>query len=403
MKKLGLGVFILLALMLVLTLSFSPCVKSATAAEKELVIGGIFGLSGPGSESFSRLYSGVKGGIAWINGKGGITIKGDKYLIKIIAEDSKMSPDGMIAAANKLVFQDKVKFMIQAVPIPPFKAAIIKLLEDNKVLSVETDGIGVNAEFSPQISYSFAITVARAAYDIGWKNFVKFYPQAKTVAIVPPEDPSTIEDAQHLGNAAKAYGLKVVAEEHYPFGTADFYPLWTKLLSIKPEIVAASAGLPEWIGGVIKQGRELGFKGPFCLIMLGADPNVIIKIAGDKYATDIFAVNFDFANPKMPPMVKEMARVIKEKIGVEMGVDAFMGFETLWVLTQAIENAQSLDSTVVRDAFGKMKKIETPTGPGKLGGLKTYGINCIVLKPLPMVKIMNGKIEHLGWFDPVLP
>jgi hypothetical protein len=65
MKKLELGVFILLALMLVLTLSFSPCVKSATAAEKELVIGGIFeGLSGPGSESFSRIYDGTKAGAA---------------------------------------------------------------------------------------------------------------------------------------------------------------------------------------------------------------------------------------------------------------------------------------------------------------------------------------------------
>jgi branched-chain amino acid transport system substrate-binding protein len=403
MKKLGLGVFILLALMLVLTLSFSPCVNSATAAEKELVIGGIFGLSGPGSESFSRIYDGTKAGAAWINDKGGLTIKGEKYLIKIIGEDSKMSPDGMIAAANKLVFQDKVKFIIQGVPIPPFKAAISKILEDNKVLSVQNDGIGVNSEFSPQISYAFGTMTARSAYNVGWANFAKLYPKAKTVVIVAPEDPATIEDAQYLGDGAKAHGLKVIGEEHYPFGTADFYPMWTKIMTLKPDVVASSAGLPEWIGGVVKQGRELGFKGPFCLIMLGADPNVIIKIAGDKYATDIFSTNFDYTSEKMPPMVKEIARVIKQKIGVEITADSFMAFEAIWVLAQAIQHAQSLDPTVVKNAFEKMTKIDTPTGPGKLGGLKTYGVNHIVTRSYPLLKIMNGKIEQLGWAEPVLP
>ena len=39
----------------------------------------------------------------------------------------------------------------------------------------------------------------------------------------------------------------------------------------------------------------------------------------------------------------------------------------------------------------------------KLGGFKTYGVNRIVLRPFPIVRIMNGEIEHLGWFDPVLP
>ena len=244
---------------------------------------------------------------------------------------------------------------------------------------------------------------ARGAYYIGWANFVKFYPKAKTVAIIAPEDPATIEDAQHLGDAAKAQGLEVIAVEYYPFGTADFYPMWTKILNANPDIVASSAGLPEWMGNVVKQGRELGFKGPFCFTMLGADPNVIIKIAGSKYATDIFATNFDYTSEKMPPMVKEMARVIKQKIGAEITADSFMSFEALWVLAQAIENAQSVDPTEVRNAFENMKKIDMATGPGKLTGLKTYGINRIVIRSIPIIKIMNGKIEQLGWVDPVLP
>jgi branched-chain amino acid transport system substrate-binding protein len=403
MKKIGMGMFILFVLVSMITLPISPCAKPAQAAQKELKIGGVYGLSGPGSESFSRIYDGVKAAAGWINDKGGLTIKGDKHLLKVIGEDSKMSPDGMIAAVNKLVFDHKVKFMIQGVPIPPFKAAIINILEENKVLSIQPDGIGTNAEFSPENSYSFGTMTARAAYYVAWNNFVKHYPNAKTVAIVAPEDPATIEDSQHLGDAAKAHDLKVIAVEYYPFGTADFYPMWTKILTAKPDIVASSAGLPEWIGGIVKQGRELGFKGPFCLPMLGADPNVIIKIAGNTYATDIFATNFDYTSEKMPPMVKEMARVIKQKIGAEITADSFMSFEALWVLAQAIENAQSVDPTEVKNAFEKMTKIDMATGAGKLSGMETYGFSHIVIRSIPIIKIMNGKVEQLGWVDPILP
>jgi hypothetical protein len=82
--------YILSAAALVLALSFGPCTNQAMAVEKELKSGGVFGLSGPGSESFSRMYDGVKAGVAWINDRGSITIKGDKYLLKIMAEDSKV-------------------------------------------------------------------------------------------------------------------------------------------------------------------------------------------------------------------------------------------------------------------------------------------------------------------------
>ena len=276
----GVGLVALLTA-LALIVGFGSYSRPAMAAEKEVIIGGIFGLSGPGSEALARKYDGVKAAVAWINDdKGGINIKGDKYLIKIIAEDSKGSIDGMIAAANKLIFDNKIKFMIGGISVPPFKMAISQLLEDNRVLTMNLDGLGVAAEMTPKIPYTFETIFSRASYIVGWEQFVKFYPKAKRVAIIAPEDPSTVEDAQHNGDAAKLQGLTIVAEEHYPFGTADFYPLWTKLLAAKPDVIAASAGFAEWMGNVVKQGRELGFKGPFCFNMMGADSHVIVKMAG---------------------------------------------------------------------------------------------------------------------------
>ena len=42
-----------------------------------------------------------------INGKGGLTIKGQKYDVEIITEDTKSAFDGCTAAANRLVFDKK--------------------------------------------------------------------------------------------------------------------------------------------------------------------------------------------------------------------------------------------------------------------------------------------------------
>ena len=387
---------------LALIVGFVAYSRPAMAAQKELIIGGIFGLSGGGSEAMVRKYDGVKAAAAWINDKGGINIKGEKYRIKLIAEDSKGSVDGMVAAANKLIFDDKIKFMIGGVGIPPFRAAISKLLEDNKVLTMNLNGLGVNSELGPKMTYTFASVVGRASYEVGWEDFVKFYPKVKTVAIVVPEDPTTVEDAQNLSEAAKLQGLKIIAEEDYPFGTADFYPLWTKILAAKPDVVAASAGFAEWMGNIVKQGRELGFKGPFAFFTTVADCHVIAKMAGSS-ATDIWAIGYDWGSPKMPDGVKKVAQIIKQKVGQDLTSETAMGFEALWLLTQAIEHAQSLDPTVVKNAFEKMTKFETLTGPGKLGGAKTFGINHDVINPFPIIRIMDGKVEHIRFIEPRLP
>jgi branched-chain amino acid transport system substrate-binding protein len=402
MKKHGLVMLIFWASVFMFTLPILTCVESSIAAENELNIGGVFVLSGTGSESWARLYDGIKAGAAWINDKGGLTIKGDKYMLKIIAEDTKFTPDGMIAAANKLVFNDKVKFVIGGVPVPPMESAIEKVLQDNKVFTMQISGMGVKSEITPQKSYTFSTLVSRAHHYAGWENFVKLYPQPKTMAIAIPEDPTTIEDAGCLEDAAKAHGVKPLGLVSFPFATYDFYPTWTKILALKPEIVVLGAGIPEIWATIVKQGRELGFKGPFCCYQDMA-PATTVRIAGDKYATDIFSTSFDFTSPKMLPLIKEIARVIKQKIGAEITPESFRAFEAIWALAQAIEHAQSIDPTAVKDSFEKMTKIDTPTGPGKLGGLKTYGINRVVLRPFPMNRIMNGKIEHLAWLDPVLP
>lgn len=404
MKKLGLEMFMLLALMLVFTLPFSPCANTATAARKELKIGALWGLSGPGSEVMVMDVDGEKVGADWINNKGGITIKGEKYLIKLIGEDIKMSPDGTVAATNKLVFSDKVKFML-GTPVAPFKFAAESITGPNKVLRMDQSIVGAPQELSVNTPYTFSGISTRGTYDPALDYFLQTYPQVKKVAVVAPDDPCAYEINKDLRTRATARGLTIVAEEYYPFGTSDFYPMWTKILTAKPDAILITVGFSTWHGGVLKGGRELGFKGPFLQIAYpGGEISDIRNVAGKDFTTDYVVIGHPLNKPEaMTPMMNEIAKAVRDKFGVELMTGHLLGFETLWYLTQAIEKAQSLDSTVVKDSFEKMTRIETPYGTGTMGGLKTYGINHVVVRPLSLARFMNGEANFIKWFMPVLP
>jgi branched-chain amino acid transport system substrate-binding protein len=85
------------------------------AEQKTLKIGGLFCLTGFGSSAETYIAQGAKLSEEWINEKGGLTIKGEKYRVELVVEDMKGTADGAVAAATKLAYDDKVKIVIGTV------------------------------------------------------------------------------------------------------------------------------------------------------------------------------------------------------------------------------------------------------------------------------------------------
>ena len=191
MKKRGLVLMVSCLLFLLALFSLlGSFTKEATAQVKTLKIGLITSVTGPMAPAFKPMYDAVKPTEDLINQRGGVTVAGQKYNIKIIAEDDQSSPPGAIAAANRLM-QQGIKFMI-----PPMfmvtDLALIPTAEEAKILRLKAFGLGPE-EVNPKIHYGFYADSSLYCIEPCFDYLVKTYPKAKKIAIIMPDDPG----AQH--------------------------------------------------------------------------------------------------------------------------------------------------------------------------------------------------------------
>jgi len=364
------------------------------AAQETLKIGSIWGLSGPLSQLGVVCRDGAVLAAEWINGKGGITVQGKKYKIELVVEDNKNTAPGSVNAATKLVHKDKVKF-ITGMNIPFQIEAVQTVTEPAKVVLSAAKA----AYLVPKNHYSFSATQGFTAPIPNLYDFLsKTYPDVKTVAFIANDEAGALATSKISRGLAQMHNYKLQETNLVPFGSKEFYPTWTKILKDKPDAVDIGISAPDDLAAKARQGRELGFKGPILTCNTG-DPEVFIHLIG-KDATDFIFAGYEPTAADTPAMVKTIIKLWDQKYKKPFSLDAVDGFSSVWVLVQAIEKAQSLDPDKVVATWEKMETIETPAGPGKMGGFRTFGINHMVMGPAPVTLLKNGKVASTRWYKP---
>ncbi len=369
---------------------------TATAsADETLKIGSIWGLSGPLSQLGVVCRDGAVLATEWINGKGGITVQGKKYKIQLVVEDNKNSAPGSVNAATKLIHLEKVKF-ITGMNIPFQIEAAQTVTEPAKVILATAKASNLVAKNR----YSFSATQSFTAPLPNLYDFLKtVYPDVKIVSFMANDEAGAKITTGVARNVASGHGYKLQDTNIVQWDAKDFYPVWTKLVKDKPDAADIGIGTPDEQAAKTRQGREVGFTGPILTCNTG-DPTTFIHLIG-KDATDFIFAGYDPAATDTPAMVKTIAKLWDQKYHKPFSIDGVDGFSSVWAVAQAIEKAQSLDVEAVVAAWEKMTTIETPTGTGKMGGLKVFGINHMVIGPSPVSLLKNGKVGKTIWYKPV--
>jgi branched-chain amino acid transport system substrate-binding protein len=394
------------SMILFVALTFLPAAGfcSAKDASKTLKIGCIAGLSGFSAGSERAIEQGSRLAVDYVNSNGGLTIKGQKYHIDLITEDHKSTSQGAAAAATKLVYSDKVKFIAGAT-MPFTNIAINSVTTPNKVLQAAVWSLGLPVEYGPKTPYKF-ITMNGAIE--GMETMLAFlkeaHPEIKTIAVLHPDDGAVPVIQKHIKRVAKKNGMEL-AGKIVPFAldTVDYTTVTKKAIALKADAIGITAGWPSMTAAVLKIARQAGYEKPiWCSTYQPAED--CLKIAGKEVSHLFYQHGLLADDPQNDPMVKELQSMARAKYGEQPIYYSGLGFDNVWMLLQAIEAAQSTDPTEVRDKWAEMDTLKSVWGGvARMGGMETYGIRHTVTHPIPIIGLMNGEIKTMKWIDFTAP
>jgi len=335
--------------------------------------------------------------IADVNAKGGITVGGKTYKYALVMYDDQYTGQGGKAAAERLVNQDKVSFVIGPVGSPP-ALGTITVTNPAKVLAL-TDG------YAPAIlkndtkdPYNFRIYNTNLEFGPPIITWIKQrYPEIKKIGILAPNDAVGQAVAPALAADYKKQGFEVVLDL-FERGTKEFTPGILRMMAQKVDAFEFDGNSPGDCGLMMKQIRQAGFKGH---VMQVGGPSIdeIMEIAGP-YAEGF--LSYDLYNWETP-FGQKLKAEYEKKYGKGI-INAFVPYfyHAVLLLNESIKRAGSIDTTKVRAA------LETTDGydagvfesPIKWGGKELYGINHQMLNAYYVSEVKGGKIVKLQKFVP---
>ena len=247
-----------------------------TGAQAQTIkIGVVVPLTGPAAPWGTAAKVGIQILANDINAKGGLEAGGKKYQIQVIAYDDQYKASEAIAAYTRLTTLDGVKELI--LQGSPQSNALKQMVEDDKVLTFTTAAAGNIIDAKSR--YMFRATSVPAQFVPPFVRWMRDNMKERRVAIMNPNQDGAWDQTELALKYFKEYGFTVVDSELFEPGMKDFAPVLTKVIAANPEIIELAAVAPASAGLLIRQARELGYKGKFTKNS-GPAPQEILNAAG---------------------------------------------------------------------------------------------------------------------------
>jgi branched-chain amino acid transport system substrate-binding protein len=365
-------------------------------AQETLKVGGVGPLSGGGTAWGLAAQRGIEIAIEEINAAGGVKAEGKTYKLQLVMYDDQYTGAGGKAAAERLVNQDNVKFIIGPVGSPP-ALGVISVTNPAKVIAL-TNG------YAPQIlkndtkdPYNFRIYPTNIEFGPPLIKWLKENaPEVKKVGMLAPNDAVGQSVAGALAEDYRKQGFEV-SLELFERGIKEFTPLILRMMAQKVDAFEFDGNSPGDAGLMLKQIRQAGFKGKVIQIG-GPGSDEIIEIAGPAAEGFLSYGVFDWDTPAG----KKLRPIYEQKYGKGI-INQFMPafYHTVFLLVDAIKRADSTDTAKVRDALDAMSGFDAGIyGPVKWAGKDTYGVNRQLMFTYYLAEVKGGKLVTKAKFVP---
>jgi branched-chain amino acid transport system substrate-binding protein len=265
----------------------------ASAATK-VKIGVICPITGPSS----TFGSGVKDAIAIAQDKLKASNGINGMEVEFIIMDDRANPAEAVAAAERLIHNEKVSLIL----VPVMSSVVLAVMEVTEANQIPLVTSGATAESITQKGYKYIFrtcaTNATQASIIVPYAVDRF--KAKTAAVIYENTDYGTSLRDNTVAALEKMGVKVVGVEHYIRESVDFRAQLTKLRQLKPDLLFMASITAEAVQ-IMRQRTELGWN--VQLVAFNGIGTDTLDLAGKNAEGLLFISGFEDTLPD--PVVKE--------------------------------------------------------------------------------------------------
>ena len=273
---------------------------------------------------------------------------------KFIIEDDASTPEGAVAAFNKLIHEDGVSVILGPATSSATEAAF-PIAGENRIVAISPTagkrGLGAISDFVFRIPLATDVVVAKGIpvthAKLGYQRVATMYDET---------DGFSTDRDKALQETFTVNGIEVLTTEIFRSGDTDFSAQLTRIQALNPDAIFVSA-LPPEKPLILVQADALGISVPFIVSSL---TNVEVAAAG---AAAEGAITFiEWLPTDDSPENQAFVKNYSATYGMEPNVFAAASYVTVYILAEAIQNAQSTDSVSVRDALSNIMDFDTVFG-----------------------------------------
>ena len=274
--------------------------------------------------------------------------------ITFITEDDQS--ESAVEAFNKLIHQDGVS-AITGLAISSQAVHAFPIAQENEVVALSSVSSASGLSAIGDFIFRAGLTI-----DILNPSGVRITQEklgyTKAATIYDESDLYSTSSHEGFQAALAENGVEIVTTETFQSGDTDFSMQLTRIMELNPEAIFIST-LPPEMPLILTQGRELGIPEsvPFILPELSIEQ---VRPAGD--AAEGVITFIGWSSLAATPGNEAFIQSYTEKYGMEPNAWAAQSYAALRILAAAITEAQSADSTAIRDALANTMDLDTILG-----------------------------------------
>ena len=328
-----------------------------------------------------------------INSEGGLLVDGVRHPIKLYAEDDKFDVKVTRAAAEKMIFEHKVKYIMG--PNASLECSALTVVSEPAKVIYVGYGHGTKALWGPQ--HPYGILGMRAGYETApfAYSYLMEKHKVKSVILITKNYEGGLKIQNLSAEAAKKLGLNVIsAKETYEPNTVDFFPLMGRVVKQNPDFLDLTAASSYDAALISKTARQLGYKGPI-MMTTSNDAATVNQVAGKLGEGLLWIGNIVPGSGLATPAMDKLKEAYVKKVG-EWNEPAAGFVYALEMVAYTLQKAGSKalkDTDVFRKA---MPSIEWPD-PYIKGNIKIryigkeiFGHNQQIGKPIVLMQMKDG-------------